>query len=380
MGSNAIIPETKKIKLGEVEYVMSHRLLDVVVASELSLVADEHLKWCDIVVGGDHGQGAFHFPLKLILKYDNHPPVELEKWLGEVVCDKESYELFQKTMADPLQASMLNMFENKVVATGKDYDGRLLVNRKTRETQYAKAGIPDDEENFISVPFCIFMTGDLSFFALILGKASSATSCYLCNLPNSKWKPHGHEKGTAWTLDRLFQTNLRVTNRTKVVDGVKRRPLLTTLEVDRFLPPTMHIMLGIGNNLLDDCLKFLDALNGLENVPDNIRQARQKFYDLLAIEMDVKQEMEAWDHCWGPELVEQREATSAMSHYLKTLSRQDRILAKKDYDQMKETISQLVKDRKAIEKRMQQASQEVARGKKIMREAEGTVAVTSKWL
>jgi len=139
-------------------------------------------------------------------------------------------------------------------------------------------------------------------------------------------------------------------------------------------------MLGIGNNLLDDCLKFLDALNGLENVPDNIRQARQKFYDLLAIEMDVKQEMEAWDHCWGPELVEQREATSAMSHYLKTLSRQDRILAKKDYDQMKETISQLVKDRKAIEKRMQQASQEVARGKKIMREAEGTVAVTSKWL
>jgi len=63
LGENAIIPETKKIKLNEVEYLMSHRPLEEVVASELSVVADEHLEWCDIVLGGDHGQGAFHFQI-----------------------------------------------------------------------------------------------------------------------------------------------------------------------------------------------------------------------------------------------------------------------------------------------------------------------------
>ena len=66
-----------------------------------------------------------------------------------------------------------------------------------------------------------------------------------------------------WTLDRLFEMNQQITNtRIKVVNGVKQLPLLMTLEVDGFLPHAMHIMLGmIGNNLLDDCFKFLDALH-----------------------------------------------------------------------------------------------------------------------
>jgi len=82
----------------------------------------------------------------------------------------------------------------------------------------------------------------------------------------------------------------------------------------------MHIMLSIAKNLLDDCLKFLDALNGLEYVPDNVRQAQKKFYDLLAIiKMDVKQEMEQSVGSVGGQrsIVEQREAKATMTHYLK---------------------------------------------------------------
>jgi len=236
------------------------------------------------------------------------------------------------------------------------------------------------------IPFRIFMTGDLSFFSMILGKASSATSCYLCNSTSNKWKPHGHEKATAWTLDRLLQTNQLITNRNKVVEGVKRLPLLTTVEIDRFLPPTMHIMLGIGNNILDDCLKFLDALNGLDNVPDNVRLARQNFYDLLTIEMDVKQEMEVWVDYWGPELIQLRESRSDVIQLIngdrthRSLSRRQLQLAREDREYCTTMINQLVKDRKEIEKRLQQASQDVAKAKKIMRECEGTVPTTSKWL
>jgi len=131
LGDNAVPPVTKKIKLNEVEYVMSHHALDLVVASELSRVTNAHLKLCDIVLGRDHGQGTFRFPVKLIYKYNNHHlPVEVEKWLGKVVCKKEMYKLFEKMMAEPIQQSLSMMYESKVVAMETDYDGRLLVQCK----------------------------------------------------------------------------------------------------------------------------------------------------------------------------------------------------------------------------------------------------------
>jgi len=127
--------------------------------------------------------------------------VEVKKWIGEVVCDKESYELFQKTLAGPLQTSMLTMFESKVVATGNDHNGRLLIHHETRVAKYAKAREVINSKNCFIVPFCIFMTGDLSFFSLILGKGSLSTNWYSCNLASAKWKLPGHEKRTAWTFD-----------------------------------------------------------------------------------------------------------------------------------------------------------------------------------
>jgi len=50
----------------------------------------------------------------------------------------------------------------------------------------------------------------------------------------------------------------------------------------------MHNMLGMGNNLIDDCLKFLDLLSSLENLPETVRQAWQMYYNLLAVETNGK--------------------------------------------------------------------------------------------
>jgi len=51
---------------------------------------------------------------------------------------------------------------------------------------------------------------------------------------------------------------------------------------------------------MDNCLEFLDMLIGLENVPVAVHQAWQKFYVILAMQMDAKQAMDAWVACWGP--------------------------------------------------------------------------------
>jgi len=119
--------------------------------------------------------------------------VEVEKWISEVVCDKEHYELFQKILAEPLE----QMFESKVVATGKDQFGRLLIKCESRESKYAKAGKVMDHEQCFVVPFCIFMTAVLAFFALILGKGLLSTSCYSCNILSAKWTFPSHERGMA---------------------------------------------------------------------------------------------------------------------------------------------------------------------------------------
>jgi len=95
-----------------------------------------------------------------------------------------------------------------------------------------KANEVHNEDDFFSIPFHIFMAGNLSFFSMCLGKGSAATSCYLCDLTVTKWKPHDHVKGTLWTLGRLFEMTKQLTDRRLIVDGMKRVPLITTLEVD----------------------------------------------------------------------------------------------------------------------------------------------------
>jgi len=78
------------------------------------------------------------------------------------------------------------------------------------------------------------------------------------------------------------------------------------------LPPTMHIMLGVGNNLLDDCRKYIDSLSRLENLPKIVRQAWQQYYDLLAIETESKEEMDVWVECFGSDFVSLQEPQSAV--------------------------------------------------------------------
>jgi len=64
---------------------------------------------------------------------------------------------------------------------------------------------------------------------MFLGKASSSTSCYLCGLAATKWKPVGHEKGSPCMLEQLIGTSQQLTKEWPIVDGIKHLPLITTL-------------------------------------------------------------------------------------------------------------------------------------------------------
>jgi len=147
----------------------------------------------------------------------------------------------------------------------------------------------------------------------------------------------------------------------------------------------MHIMLGMGNNLLDDCLKLPNSLSGLENLPETVRHdARQQCYDFLAVETDCKQEMDAWMHFFGPGLVECRENRSAAIHYINgghgSLTCQEISLVQADQRSLTTRINGLVNDHKEIEKRVQQVVQQTTKARKNMWEKDGSVSNTTKWL
>jgi len=70
------------------------------------------------------------------------------------------------------------------------------------------------------------------------------------------------------------------------VKGIVQEPLITCVDVNHYMLPMMHIMMGIGNTLLDNFLDFLDRVPGLENVPQDIHKARRMLYMALGKKLD----------------------------------------------------------------------------------------------
>jgi len=57
------------------------------------------------------------------------------------------------------------------------------------------------------------------------------------------------------------------------VKGIVQEPLITCVDVNCYMLPMMHIMMGIGSTLLENFLDFLDRVPGLENIPQDIHKA-----------------------------------------------------------------------------------------------------------
>jgi len=69
LGKDALLPCTKKVKIGTQVYSYSHMKLDELVRQLVCDNFDPRMNNLEIVIGGDHGQGAFRSPIKLVFLY-----------------------------------------------------------------------------------------------------------------------------------------------------------------------------------------------------------------------------------------------------------------------------------------------------------------------
>jgi hypothetical protein len=124
----------------------------------------------------------------------------------------------------------------------------------------------------------VFVTGDLAYFAAILGKLKMAGDwCTWCGLLVKEWSPTDHDMGKLWTLGAMAEVclsfSLGATNNTsadcQLCVNVR---LPTCVHIKGYIIPILHTKISIGNQLLKS---FLDWVNlQIGRVPDDEIKAR----------------------------------------------------------------------------------------------------------
>lgn len=234
---------------------------------------------------------------------------------GDLPCKTDTYELLAATLVPPLERGIKQII-HKEVCSGVTPDGSLFMFPTTGEVRFS---IKDEDlpAGAYKLPFRVMMSGDLGFYALCLGKdGASGAWCYLCDLAKKLWQECGHSHGNLWTLDGISAvlSDLGDEERNK---GVVMKPLLTVIDVDQFMIPFLHALLGVGNDVLKSTAKFINELDGLERLPAELRQLRHAYFDVLSKLVDAKQELDVWSQLDGQELVNLRLARSVAIQLIK---------------------------------------------------------------
>ncbi|KAL7553941.1 hypothetical protein ACHAWF_017571 [Thalassiosira exigua] len=238
------------------------------------------------ITGGDHGDVAFQFgaTVQVETKEEN---LEFEMSLAEVLCRTDSAEIIEKTILGDLTKAM------KTVATKrlhiyKDAEGKVGC---------CFGAMPDGAsfESYSGIEVKMHVTGDLAFYAMALGRESmSGAWCFLCKLCRSQYADKNHADGEMWTVNMLKEIAEKVKQAGgKPIDGVKCSPWWDFLEVRDFIIPLLHLLIGIGNDLLDS---FCDWVNEeLESLDNREYQTKKAVTTAEHLIIDQVAERDEWD-------------------------------------------------------------------------------------
>ena len=265
---HAYVKGEKKVKI-EFSYKDIVKELEKQIESELVRndisLSKYKLKRADFIHGADHGQGALQAGTKTVLVFEPRDKpvtciptpkskptpsefaISFEVGIAEVICKKDTSEVIRKTICDHLTKHFKTIASNPLTI-GFD-----------RETQSIKCcfGKNQSLEQTEQVPTYQYVTGDLAFYAMVLGREShSGSKCFLCRLSAREFKT-SMKAGELWTYDLMneFVSNMK---NDKPIEGCKERPWWQMIPISNYLVPLLHTLIGIGNDILDN---FRDIVN-----------------------------------------------------------------------------------------------------------------------
>jgi len=142
-----------------------------------------------------------------------------------------------------------------------------------------------------------FIAGDLSFFATILGKENMAGSwCTWCTLSKAQWSAADHPIGEPWTIEKILdiRRNVEENNLCEVPENIKgctAKPLFDAVPVCNYILSILHIIIGIGNSLVDGLFEWVEER--IEKLTDPEIQARNS---VLFAEVQYERLKEDYGH------------------------------------------------------------------------------------
>jgi hypothetical protein len=210
----------------------------------------------DVVFGGDHGACHFHAVIQLIFhNVQCHvKPYAVSIHVGNMDCNKDTREILEKTIGKELNKGLRWIVGKFLVVH--------VVNNVCTVT-FLDEPPGDETEIFFSFLTWTLIAGDLAFYATILGKENvSSVWCTWCKLSKAGWAHEGHQPRECWTLDAMQQLrqNLslgNIPNDAETIKGCTEPPLFNAVPVENYIVPVLHLLIGVGNNLLESLLEWV---------------------------------------------------------------------------------------------------------------------------
>jgi hypothetical protein len=154
----------------------------------------------------------------------------------------------------------------------------------------------------IMPPFSLFITGDLSYYADVLGMPNSSSYwCPWCLLSHADWnQPPETFNAEERTLEFLTEVSLAVKNdserKLKPIDrkGATCERHYKSLSPLNFVPPLLHLEIGMVNQAWDALEDWVD--DAVKIIPPHEKAARREVSDTkerLNIALDNKKEADA---------------------------------------------------------------------------------------
>jgi hypothetical protein len=183
------------------------------------------VKHVQVVVGGDHGDTAFQFGASVSVDLIGDRIIDFEVSVCELICRKDTGKLIERTILTRL-TKFLEIIATWHLHIELNNDG--LLECKFKQNCSINSHIVD-----------MYLTGDLAFQAMALGKESMATWwCMQCKASRSQFMDENSEM---WMMDELVRCGIiaESTNNEPQL-GIKQRPWWPFIPLTNYVSPLLH--------------------------------------------------------------------------------------------------------------------------------------------
>jgi hypothetical protein len=187
-----------------------------------------------------------------------------------LICKKDTAALLERTILPRLTTGLnvittrplhIYLADNKKLKARFDYD---IIQEEDFDVDAPPPAITI-QEDLTTFTVKVYLTGDLAFQAMVLGRESmSGQHCMLCKLSRKEFDEYKakDKNGIPWTTNNLVEIGTKVCTPGeqggRPTSGVKKPPWWPFIKMEHVMVPLLHCLIGIGNNLLN---RFFDIVN-----------------------------------------------------------------------------------------------------------------------